>query len=191
MYNKLFTKILDSTIWLESTPTRIVWLTFIAAMDESGYCPFAAIGNVAGRARVTIEEAADAVRCLESPDTDSGDKSNDGRRIERVPGGWMVLNAAKYRELVTRVNVREQTRQRVQKHRDSKRNAPVTVSNEKLTPSDTDTDTVTETDVSQNQDQNLPPRENPRREFSTAFPQTLDQKRTPAQKENTWKPLTS
>ena len=57
MYNKLFTKILDSSIWLESSPTRIVWITFLAAMDEEGFAPFVAIGNVANRARVSLEEA--------------------------------------------------------------------------------------------------------------------------------------
>ena len=30
MYNKLFTKILDSTVWLEPDTVRIVWITFLA-----------------------------------------------------------------------------------------------------------------------------------------------------------------
>ena len=32
MYNKLFTKILDSTIWLEDDATRLVWITFLAVI---------------------------------------------------------------------------------------------------------------------------------------------------------------
>ena len=35
MYNKLFTKILDSSIWLAPDPVRLVWITLLAAMDES------------------------------------------------------------------------------------------------------------------------------------------------------------
>lgn len=130
MYNKLFTKILDSSIWLESTQTRIVWLTFIAVMDEQGMANFASVGNVAHRARVTLEEAQEALGCLERPDPDSYDPDHEGRRVERVPGGWMVLNADKHRRMVTKAIIQAQTRERVQRHREKKRrsNAGVTPS---------------------------------------------------------------
>lgn len=117
MYNKIFTKILDSSVWLEPTPTRIVWITLLAAMDEEGFCPFAAVGNVAGRARVTLEEARVALESLEAPDKESSDQDNDGRRIERVPGGWFVLNAPKYRAIVTRVEEKNAARERQRRHR--------------------------------------------------------------------------
>jgi len=137
MYNKIFTKILDSSIWLEPTPTRIVWITLIAAMDENGFCAFAAVGNVADRARVTEAEARAALDVLEKPDPESSEQDNEGRRIERVPGGWIVLNAPKYRALVTRVNIQEKTKERVRRFREKKRsgNAPVTGCNEIETPS--------------------------------------------------------
>ncbi len=130
MYNKLFTKILDSSIWLEPTSTRIVWVTFLAVMDEHGFAQFATVGNVANRARVTLEEAQTAVATLEAPDKASSDKDHKGRRLERVPGGWIVLNAEKHRQLVTRALIQEQTRERVRRHRELKRsgNAPVTPS---------------------------------------------------------------
>lgn len=131
MYNKLFTKILDSSIWLESMPTRIVWLTFIAAMDEHGFCQFASVANVAHRARVSLPEADEAIKCLEGADPNSSDPDNEGRRLERVPGGWMVLNSEKHRHMVTRAIIQEQTRERVRRHRDKVKrnsNAPVTPS---------------------------------------------------------------
>ncbi len=58
----------------------------------------------------------------------------------------MVLNSSKYRDLVTRDMIRQQTRERVKRHRDrskpvTQRNADVTHSNGTVTPSDTDTDT--------------------------------------------------
>lgn len=121
MYNKLFTKILDSSIWLEDDQTRIVWMTMLAAMDEDGFCQFASPGNVANRARVPREAAVQALAKLEAPDPESSDPENDGRRLERVPGGWIVLNSKKYRDLVTREVIKAQTRQRVQKHREKKR----------------------------------------------------------------------
>jgi hypothetical protein len=153
MYNKIFTKILDSSIWLEPTTTRIVWITMIAAMDENGFCQFAAVGNLAGRARVTAEEARKAVEILESPDPESSDDDNEGRRIERVPGGWIVLNAPKYRAIVTRVNAQERTKERVRRFREKNKpvtagnahvtqgNAPVTPCNDPVTPSEAETNT--------------------------------------------------
>ena len=130
MYNKLFTKILDSSIWLEPDATRLVWLTIIAAMDEDGFAQFASVGNLAHRARVSPDGAARAVLTLESPDPDSSDRDHEGRRMERVDGGWMVLNSNKYRDLVTRAVARQRTRERVQRHRDKVKNNPtVTVSN--------------------------------------------------------------
>jgi hypothetical protein len=146
VYNKLFTKILDSSIWLETSPTRIVWLTFIAVMDETGFAQFASAANVAHRARVTLEEAQDALRALEGPDPDSSDPDNDGRRLERVPGGWLVLNAEKHRALVTKAVIQAQTRERVRRHREKKRsgNAPITSNpkaNASVTPSEAEADT--------------------------------------------------
>ena len=132
MYNKLFSKILDSSIWLEPDPTRIVWVTLLAAMDEDGFCPFACAANIANRARVSLEAAETALKTLESPDPNSGDPEHEGRRIERVPGGWLVLNGPKYREVAARETMRASTRKRVQAFRDRKRNAAVTPSNASL-----------------------------------------------------------
>lgn len=134
MYNKLFTKILDSTVWLESNPTRIVWITFLACMDEDGFVALSSIGNVAARARVTIEEAEAAVMAFESPDSVDPEQEFEGRRVERVPSGWMVLNSKKYRDIIKRETQKEETRIRVAKHRAKKAgNAVVTDSNEKVT----------------------------------------------------------
>lgn len=159
MYNKLFSKILDSTIWLESDPVRIVWITFLAAMDQDGFCPFASDANVARRANVPLDAAQQAIEKLEGPDIKSGDPSHQGRRIERVPGGWIVFNAKKYQALANAHTVREQNRKRAQEYRERKkkqsedtvkgesRHANVTASNGlithrngNVTPSDTDTD---------------------------------------------------
>lgn len=141
MYNKLFTKIVDSSIWLEPTPTRLLWMMLIAVMDEDGFCQFASAANVAHRARLSVEETEQALAKLESPDANSGDGDNEGRRIEKVPGGWIVLNAGKYRKLVTREVEREKTRLRVAAHREKQRaatqgNAGVTQCNGAVTPSE-------------------------------------------------------
>jgi hypothetical protein len=136
MYNKLFTKILDSSIWLAPDPHRLVWITLIAAMDEDGNAMFACADNLAARARVSVKQAEAAIKTFEEPDPKSGDPENEGRRIERFPGGWKVLNAHKYRALVTKAIAREQTRERVARWRAKKGNAGVTPSNETVTPSE-------------------------------------------------------
>ncbi len=141
MYNKLFTKILDSSVWLAPDPHRLVWITLIAAMDEDGNAMFACSKNLAARARVTLEQADEAIKAFESPDLDSGDPENEGRRIERFPGGWHVLNAHKYRAAVSKAISREQTRIRTAQWRQKKKDvtqsdASVTRRDEPVTPSE-------------------------------------------------------
>lgn len=137
MYNKLFTKILDSTIWLAPTDQRIVWITFLAAMDEDGFVALSSVDNVAARARVTVDAAASAIQAFEAPDVVDPGQENEGRRIERVPGGWLVLNAEKYREMVTRTVSREANRRRQATWREKQRMKAVTLNNENVTISDT------------------------------------------------------
>lgn len=117
-------------------------------MDEKGFAPFAALGNVANRARVTLDEARAAVEILEGPDSESSDPENEGRRLERVPGGWVVLNAEKHRDLVTRAIRQAQTAERVRRHRALKRS-----SNAPVTPSEAYSGSVTEEDPSKVIDQ--------------------------------------
>lgn len=121
VYVKLFSKILDSSIWLESDATRIVWITLLASMNEDGYAHFSSLKNLAQRANVTLQETVTAVEILSSPDKESADTEEDGRRIERVPGGFVVLNAEKYRKIKDRDFHREQTRERVRKYRERKK----------------------------------------------------------------------
>lgn len=140
MYNKLFTKILDSSIWLENQPTRIVWITFLACMDQDGVVALSSVGNVANRARVSDQEAEDAINCLESPDIYNPDQEREGCRIERIPGvGWIVLNAQKYRDIIKAETARAQTRQRTREWRERQKtdgDGIVTESDEKVTPSE-------------------------------------------------------
>jgi hypothetical protein len=121
LYNKLFTRILDSSVWLEDDATRIVWITLLAAMDEDGFCRFASPANVALRARVSPAAAAAALKKFENPDPMTPEDENEGRRIERVPGGWIVLNAVKHREQVTRDEIRRQDAARAKRYRERKR----------------------------------------------------------------------
>jgi len=117
MYNKLFTSILDSSIWLEDDGVVRVWVTLLASMDETGFCKFGSIHNLARRANKTPKETARCVEILESPDKIDPQQDFEGRRIERVSGGWIVLNAGKYREMATRQIALEKNRIRVHNFR--------------------------------------------------------------------------
>jgi hypothetical protein len=149
MYNKLFSKIVDSSIWLAPDPVRLVWITFLAIMDEDGMVQLPTVANVSHRARVDLAAAEEAVKVLESPEPSTATDDDDGRRIEKVPGGWLVLNAKKYRDMATREIARESNRLRVARHRAKKAgNADVTAGNGDATEasrpvmqSETDTDT--------------------------------------------------
>lgn len=118
MYNKLFTKIVDSSIWVQPDHVRIVWMMCLAIMDEDGFVNLASVKNVANRAIVSLENAEDAILVLESPDSDSSNPANEGRRLTRVPGGWIVNNSKEYRDIVKREHQKELNRERVKKHRE-------------------------------------------------------------------------
>ena len=121
MYAKLFSKILDSSLWLEDVVTRVVWVTMLAVMDDAGFVAMATPANVARRANVTLEEALAALAILEGPDPNSSDPDHEGRRLERVPGGWVVRNAEKYRAIATRADEKAANCERVRRHRERKR----------------------------------------------------------------------
>ena len=117
MYTKLFGKILSSSVWTYDHATRIVWITLLAAMDEDGFAHYATIKSLAAVAQVSMDEAAAAVAILERPDPDSSNTAHEGRRIEKAPGGWLVLNAAHYRQLQRRTDSRAAHAERMRRYR--------------------------------------------------------------------------
>jgi hypothetical protein len=122
MNNKLFTKILDSSVWLEDSDTRIVWITLLAVMDQDGFCRFASPANIARRARVSPAAAVAALKKFEAPDPLSPEGENEGRRIERVAGGYIVLSAVRHQRQLTREETRKQDAERAKRYRARKRN---------------------------------------------------------------------
>jgi len=93
---KLDCKILYSSIWAESPETKTVWITMLALADQNGIVPATAPG-ISLAAVVSLEATRKALAIFESPDPDSKSLENRGRRIERVDGGYKVLNYESYR----------------------------------------------------------------------------------------------
>lgn len=96
-FTKLFTSITSSSIWNEDDKTRIVWITMLAIAEADGVVR-ASIGGLAHVARVTREDCEKALQILQSPDPDSRSPEHEGRRIQKVDGGFFLLNYGKYRE---------------------------------------------------------------------------------------------
>ena len=115
-YTKLHASILDSSVWLTDKETRLVWITMLAMADQDGVVN-ASIGGLAHRARVTYDECQAALDVFMKPDPDSRDGTT-GERIEKVPGGWLVLNHANYRDIRTREQIA--TAARVKRYRESR-----------------------------------------------------------------------
>lgn len=108
-YAKLACSILDSSVWYEDDATLRVWITLLAMKDKNGIVNASIIG-LAGRARKTIPETETALAKFMSPDPFSRTPDYEGRRVESVPGGWLVLNHQLYRDLMAPEEKREYER---------------------------------------------------------------------------------
>lgn len=109
-FAKLFSTILDSSVWTLDDHTRLVWITLLAMADQYGEV-HAAIPGVARRAAVPLEACEAALGKLGGPDPYSRTPDHDGRRLEAIPGGWRLINHGKYQQLMSA----EQTKARKRK----------------------------------------------------------------------------
>jgi hypothetical protein len=123
---KIYSDILDSSVWAEPMATRIVWITILAMADKNGIVAASSDG-IARRANVQFRSAEAAIAILEAPDPRSKSSEHEGRRIERIDGGYRVLNYLKYRALQSDKQKADAERQR--KHREKERDVTVTSRN--------------------------------------------------------------
>ena len=127
-YTKLFSSIVASTIWREPDHVRLVWITMLAISDGCGQV-HASVPGLADLARVSIEHCEDALSRLSAPDEYSRTKDHEGRRIEPIDGGWLVLNYVKHRLAGMQDHRREYMRQYMQQRRKQSVNTPLTIVN--------------------------------------------------------------
>jgi hypothetical protein len=119
-YTKLFSGILDSTIWHEPLATKVVWITMLAMADKDGNV-WASLPGLADRAKVTREECESALQKFFEPDPDSRSREHDGRRVEKIDGGWKLLNHWKYRAMMGTEDRREYQRVKQAEYRRRKK----------------------------------------------------------------------
>ena len=126
-YTKLFSSILTSTIWGEPKEVKILWITMLALANKDGMVE-GSVPGLAHTAHLNPEETESALKALSTPDLWSRTKEHEGRRIEAVDGGWILLNHGKYRHLMSAEERREYNRVQQQKHRDRRKQASAGVS---------------------------------------------------------------
>lgn len=96
-FTKLFSTIITSSIWSEDGNICKAWVTLLALAEPTGFVP-ASLPGIANAARLPLDTMVEIIRKFESPDEYSRSTDFDGRRIEKVEGGWLILNYRFYRE---------------------------------------------------------------------------------------------
>jgi len=157
MYGKIFDSIYDGTL-AEDWRALITFQQMIVLCDADGMIDMTPHA-ISRRTGIPIEHIEAGIKILENPDPYSRTDADEGRRIMRIdshrPWGWHIVNHTKYKNLQDSDMIRAQTRERVRKHREAKKNyvtdgnvcnGDVTDGNAKKRHTDTDTDTDTNTE---------------------------------------------
>ena len=105
-YTPIFSKIVDSSLWSEPDFVVKVYITMLAKKDRDQVVRGNAF-NISSWAKKTEAEVLEALKILSSPDTRRLEpQPHEGRRIEKVEDGWLILNGKYYQDLMGQVNRR-------------------------------------------------------------------------------------
>lgn len=107
---------LDSSVWSYKSGVRIVWVTILLMKDLDGFVKATpdAIRRRSNEAQSVVDEA---LQKFLSPEPGQEDQPFGGRRLEKVPGGYRVLNHEKYMEMDSSDQKRKRDRERKAKKR--------------------------------------------------------------------------
>lgn len=176
-YAKLFSRILDSTIWREDDKTRILWITMLAMADKDGIVE-CTIPGLADRAKISLDHCETALARFQAPDKYSWSKDEEGRRIREVEGGWFLVNHGKYKALLSLEDRRERDAARQRNWRSKQK--PVTTRDScdmsresRHTDTDTDINTNTKTNTEVHSSIKLDPPTALRASRATRIPESL------------------
>lgn len=154
MYGKIFAKMYDGTL-RENWEALVTFQQLIVLADADGIVDMTPEA-ISSRTSIPLEIISKGIEILEAPDEFSRTPDQEGRRIERIdahrPWGWHLVNHAKYAALRDSDTVRQQTRDRVRRHREKRRQdqglaedvthvTHVTLGNSRKRHTDTDTTT--------------------------------------------------
>jgi len=97
-WTKLDSGIVRSTIWMESSDCLRVWIALLAESDSHGLVR-ASVPAMAHLCLLSVADFEEIIKKFCGPDPHSRCKEHNGRRLELIDGGWVILNYVKYREL--------------------------------------------------------------------------------------------
>lgn len=115
-YAKLFSSICESSLWSEPAFVRVLFVSMLAKADSVGFVEASEPG-LARVANLSLEETQQALKALESPDAFSKNPDNEGRRITKAPGGWVIINYEDYRNRRDDAERREYMREYMRAYR--------------------------------------------------------------------------
>lgn len=119
----IFTSMLDSSVWMEPYPVRVLWTAMLALKEADHVVRYTAF-QLAKRANMTEREVLDCLKILSEPDTRRIEPQPfDGRRIEKVEGGWLVLNGQKYEDEMRLLSRRAYNARKQREYRQVKKNS--------------------------------------------------------------------
>lgn len=161
MYVKIFDRILNSSIWDESSDTRVVWFTLLLMADFEGNV-ISTISGIARAANLPIEAVQAALDKFQRPDPASTTDDDNGKRIESVgPNRWVLPNYSHYRAMATAEDERAASAVRSKRYRDRQRELgdvdDVTTGNDASRPVTVASRPVTVTEADKETDKNREP----------------------------------
>ena len=129
-YSKLDCGIVDSSLWEMPHEYLRVWIAMLAKTDANGYVRVSppAMARLCHLDRETFDSIIE-VYC--SPDPDSRTDDDDGRRLEKVEGGWVILNYLKYREDLKQPDI---STERVRRFREKQQSCNGSTVSDRFTP---------------------------------------------------------
>ena len=119
-YAKLFSDIVDSSMWDQPPAMCKVWITMLALANQDGWLR-GSVGWLAKKAQVDKDKCEKALEYFIAPDTTSRTEAFEGRRVEALEDGWLILNYVDYRNRLSDDPKTVASRNRVQKHRESRK----------------------------------------------------------------------
>lgn len=102
----IFTTMLDSSVWQEPYPVRLLW-TAMLALKESDHVVRLNAFQLSRRANLTEQEVIDSLKVLSSPDNRRLEPQPfEGRRIKKTEDGWLILNGQRFEDLMRLISRR-------------------------------------------------------------------------------------
>lgn len=92
----------------------------LALQDRDHICR-ATVPALAKICNITNELCEEYLTDFQQPDKYSRSQEHEGRRVERVEGGYLILNGAHYQRLLSKEDRREYIRKKVSEHRQKRR----------------------------------------------------------------------